>query len=887
MRPSCDPESSLRRLPVDGPTAIRNHAHMHRPKANGRLVISWRLRVGRQLALGWVALCLAGFLRADDWAQAKVLSDEARAAYNQADWPKAERAARVAAFAWDDLAATLEDDTNRASARQNASACAKWADDARAQELQRSTWAEAETASSKAQSLGQQNQAAAAAQAAVEAALRWQLAAQQREGSNRSVPLTNALICRGWYCAYAGPAETGDLPAELDQALVRYERNVDLQQYQTAADALGEAARVRTRILARAEAGGTPTETAGSSDEILDLKREQAHLEWYERVGPDWDEALAVGKQCQQVLRERRYAQLLPLATAAAARWYTLVNRSSSLPAESEYALVSLARENAALCLRIATCARKALAGDQGTPRPAAAEDAFTLTWKEQGFHGNPFGNPPSRYQLHLRLGRAEAWLIYGEEYGFLAAVTNSSSIRVEPRRVAYESTNRVAIQTGSRRRIYQALDQAGIWDCSYLPWGVLSPARLKALAPDLVEFPGKVPQPGDLPRKRPLSFRAIRLEPTTQIMRPLGDYDSQDCSLTVRMDGWELTIKTADHDQDQVEEGLVAERLLKSVSREMDALIPLSVSSNYTVRKILHPTPTSSQGAEVPEAQADVQPAPAGKQATAEQPYENGLGMKLVPVPGTKVLFSIWETRVRDFAAFARDGGHNSGWSYRIGGEPHVMRSDGLMNRGWDYGWDRPGFEQTLDHPVTCVGWEDAVAFCRWLSETEHQAGRLGLEQEYRLPTDAEWSWAVGIGERETRGKPGEKAAGLGEVYPWGTQWPPPPGAGNYAGEEVRNTAWPADWLLLKGYRDRYPRTAPVGQFDRNRYGLFDLGGNVREWCQDWYDAKQQRRVSRGASWIEGGTPVFLTSANRHGDPGGRTVDCGFRVVLAPATAR
>lgn len=860
---------------------------MHRPRANGRAAISKCRRVGWQLALGGVALCLAGFLQAEDWAQAKALSDEARAAYNQADWPKAERAARVAAFGWEDLAATLENDANRASARQNAAMCAKWAEQAQAQELQRSSWAEAEAASTKAQSLGQQNQATAAAQAAVDAALRWQQAAQQQEGNNRSVALTNALICRGWYCAYAGPTETGDLPAELDRALVRYERNVDLQQYQTAADALGEAARVRTRILARAEAGGTPTATAGSGNEILDLKREQGRLEWYERVRPDWDEALAAGRQCQQVLRERRYAELLPLATAAAARWYTLVNRSSSLAPRSESALASLVRDNAGLCLRIATRAREALTGDQGTPRPAVAEDAFTLTWNEQGFHGNPFGNPPSRYRLQLRLGRAEAWLIYAEEHGFLAAVTNNYSIRVEPRRVAYESTNRVAIPTGSRHRIYEVLDQAGIWDCSYLHWGVLSPAILKALAPDLVEFPGKIRQPDDLPRKRPLSFLDIPLEKTTRIMRALGDYDSRDHSLTVRMDGWEHTTKAGDDDRDQVEAVLVAKRLLASVSREMDALIPPSVSANYTVREILHPTTTSSPRAEAPEAPADAQPAQAGKQATAEQPYANGLGMKFVPVPGTKVLFSIWETRVRDFAAFARDGANNGGWNYRTGGEPFVMKRDGLTNRGWEYGWDRPGFEQTLDHPVRCVGWEDAAAFCRWLSDTERQAGRLGPEQEYRLPTDAEWSWAVGIGERETGAKPSEKAAGLGEVYPWGTQWPPLPGAGNYAGEEVRNSDWPANWRMLEGYRDRYPQTAPVGQFERNRYGIFDLGGNVREWCQDWYDAKQQRRVSRGACWMEGGTPVFLTSASRHGDPGIRSADCGFRVVLAPATAR
>jgi formylglycine-generating enzyme required for sulfatase activity len=271
-------------------------------------------------------------------------------------------------------------------------------------------------------------------------------------------------------------------------------------------------------------------------------------------------------------------------------------------------------------------------------------------------------------------------------------------------------------------------------------------------------------------------------------------------------------------------------------------------------------------------------------------RPFENSLGMKFVPVPGTQVLFSIWETRVKDFAAFVRDSANNRGWDYRSGSQTYVLKSGEGEQFGWDYGWDKPGFEQTPEHPVTCVSWDDAVAFCRWLSETERQAGRLRAGQEYRLPTDSEWNAAVG----STR-------------YPWGNNWPPQRGNGNYAGAEVKDPDWPPDKEIINGYRDAYARTSPVGSFDKNGYGLFDLGGNVWEWCVDWYrwsmntaetrrasptlgddDSAPKYRVIRGGSWSTGVT-LRLASDNRDsGSPRHRASNCGFRCVLAlPRPAR
>jgi len=110
------------------------------------------------------------------------------------------------------------------------------------------------------------------------------------------------------------------------------------------------------------------------------------------------------------------------------------------------------------------------------------------------------------------------------------------------------------------------------------------------------------------------------------------------------------------------------------------------------------------------------------------------------------------------------------------------------------------------------------------------------------------------------------EKDAKVKGVYPWGTQWPPPRGAGNY------------DPSLGV---DSYANTSPAGSFPANRFGLYDMGGNVWQWCEDWYNKAQNYRVVRGASWRIG-TPVSLLSSVRVYDyPGLRDSSDGFRCVL------
>lgn len=238
---------------------------------------------------------------------------------------------------------------------------------------------------------------------------------------------------------------------------------------------------------------------------------------------------------------------------------------------------------------------------------------------------------------------------------------------------------------------------------------------------------------------------------------------------------------------------------------------------------------------------------------ATKDNPWVNSLGMKSVPVPGTKVLFCVWETRVQDFEAFVESTRHDATK------DMYSLRKDGWKQRGDT--WKSPGFPQEREHPVVGVSYEDAVAFCRWLTEKERAEGKLPADWEYRLPTDAEWSAAVG-----------------NATYPWGKDWPPPKDAGNYAGEEAKDKDWPDNYAVISNWRDSYPRTAPVGSFARNQYGLYDLGGNVWEWCSDQIGTA---RVLRGASWSTYHA-AYLASVSRINDrPGSRNGNVGFRVVV------
>jgi len=193
-------------------------------------------------------------------------------------------------------------------------------------------------------------------------------------------------------------------------------------------------------------------------------------------------------------------------------------------------------------------------------------------------------------------------------------------------------------------------------------------------------------------------------------------------------------------------------------------------------------------------------------------------------------------------------------------------------------------------DFPVVRVSWEEAAAYCNWLSGKEglppayvrrgaSLVPAVPLAVGYRLPTEAEW-------ERVAR-----YPDGRGPLrYPWGEALPVPPGFENYADQSAR--------LILKrtlpDYDDGYAATAPVVSMSENALGLFHLGGNVAEWAHDHYaitpslsgqlvrdptgPAEGEYHVIRGASWMHATVTELRLSYRDYGkDP---RPDVGFRIA-------
>ncbi|BDS05482.1 hypothetical protein NT6N_05220 [Oceaniferula spumae] len=130
-----------------------------------------------------------------------------------------------------------------------------------------------------------------------------------------------------------------------------------------------------------------------------------------------------------------------------------------------------------------------------------------------------------------------------------------------------------------------------------------------------------------------------------------------------------------------------------------------------------------------------------------ASQPYSNSLEMSFLPVRGTSVLFSQWETRWDDWDQFIEETG---------------------------YDWEGPTFNEPGGHPALNISWQDANAFCEWLTEKERAAGLIAPTMNYRLPTDWEWSCAVGL-YSEQGDSPKQRSGQIKNDYPWGLEWPPP----------------------------------------------------------------------------------------------------------------
>jgi len=256
-------------------------------------------------------------------------------------------------------------------------------------------------------------------------------------------------------------------------------------------------------------------------------------------------------------------------------------------------------------------------------------------------------------------------------------------------------------------------------------------------------------------------------------------------------------------------------------------------------------------------------------------------------------------EVTVRQFRQFveatgyktdAEKEGDGTGFNPEAERPPHWMKIDPAFT------WKNPGFEQGDDHPVVCVSWNDANAFCEWMTKN--------FEGSYRLPTEAEWEYAA--------------RAGTQTWYSWGNS---PDGAYSHANvaDSSLERLHPdttryqrAIGLDSDEHSDGHPFTAPVASYKPNPWGLHDMHGNVWEWCADiWEEDHYQKllqefdrqekeevriedptgptgteqqqygnwRVLRGGGWYTG--PISARSAMRaFAEAGDGLCYAGFRVV-------
>ncbi|WP_324080909.1 formylglycine-generating enzyme family protein [Geomonas sp.] len=183
---------------------------------------------------------------------------------------------------------------------------------------------------------------------------------------------------------------------------------------------------------------------------------------------------------------------------------------------------------------------------------------------------------------------------------------------------------------------------------------------------------------------------------------------------------------------------------------------------------------------------------------------------------------------------------------------------------------WMNPGFEQDDRHPVVCVSWNDATAFIAWL---EKSSGR-----HYRLPTEAEWEYAARTGGKQ------ERYAGFSEDEELGRH-------ANFCDSNC-DFRW-----KRAGQDDHYRNTSPVGSYQPNGLGLYDMSGNVWQWLSDYYErgfyrepvglnpkgpAAGEKHVLRGGSWTS--KPYYLRATNRFRSlPLYRVYDTGFRLAISP----
>ena len=253
-------------------------------------------------------------------------------------------------------------------------------------------------------------------------------------------------------------------------------------------------------------------------------------------------------------------------------------------------------------------------------------------------------------------------------------------------------------------------------------------------------------------------------------------------------------------------------------------------------------------------------------------------------PVHVTPYTISVTEVTVGQFDQFVtdtdyvtdaeRDAGGDAGcfiWSDHGG----ISRSTARWAWEEDKNWRNPGYQQSVNHPVTCISWNDANNYANWL------AAKTG--RDYSLPSEAQWELAA----RASSSGPWGSALSSGELCAYA----------NVADKSESITG--SKWNNRVNCTDDHWFSAPVASYKANDFGIFDMQGNAWEWVADtWGDSfsgsqldgvpntqgSQTERVLRGGSWDSGAERARISSRSKAGATG-RAAMTGFRLVLEQKT--